>query len=438
MQPPFHPDLTSLCRASYRRMPGEREPLGNRDNRVESDAENARDEDRRPRRLELRQRDRRLDLDTQRLGGSAEVIAHDCADHREYARNLQGREDKRQAGRDAESAIDRNLTRRIGAHQLDRLGIDGGEASQRVHQNGQEAEDRRDDDLRPRAQQAEPGVRDRCEGDDRDGVRRDRVGHQRSADALPSGEGEPDEKGEAAAEREPCQRLLEGEPAGAPERAALVPERAYHGREPRQQEALDMEDVRDHPLPGDDPEGEDCDRREPVASAPADAPERPAGNGLCKRRHVSVASSTTSSAPTACRRSRTSVTSSKNRGSSRVSAVRGCGRSTSTIPVIRPGRADITATRVERNTASWIECVTKITVEPVSDPMRSSVDFPQPEGPISETKSPRAISRSMSCSAVTPARAKVFERLRIETTVSALMRRAPARGGRPASRRRRP
>ena len=52
----------------------------------------------------------------------------------------------------------------------------------------------------------------------------------------------------------------------------------------------------------------------------------------------------------------------------RVSAFRGWGRSTSTIAAIRPGRVDMTTTRVERKTASAIECVTKITVEPVSRP----------------------------------------------------------------------
>ena len=65
-------------------------------------------------------------------------------------------------------------------------------------------------------------------------------------------------------------------------------------------------------------------------------------------------------------------TSSKKRASSRVSCVRGCGRSTSTICAIRPGRGDITTTRVERNTASAIECVTKTTVQPVSSQICSS------------------------------------------------------------------
>ena len=56
-------------------------------------------------------------------------------------------------------------------------------------------------------------------------------------------------------------------------------------------------------------------------------------------------------------------------------AVRGCGRSIGTTALIRPGRADITTTRVERNTASEIECVTKITVDSVSSHSRSSSRF---------------------------------------------------------------
>ena len=72
--------------------------------------------------------------------------------------------------------------------------------------------------------------------------------------------------------------------------------------------------------------------------------------------------------------SRTSVTSSKKRGASRVSTPRGLGRSISTIPAIRPGRGLITTTRDERNTASEIECVTKTTVERETLPDREQLE----------------------------------------------------------------
>src|SRR5207253_2496345 len=117
------------------------------------------------------------------------------------------------------------------------------------------------------------------------------------------------------------ERLLEREPAGAPEEAALVPERAYDRREAREQEALDVEDVGDQPLPRCDPEAEDGERGDPVLRAATDAAhERPPRERLRDRAHSNAASSSTSSAPAAWSSSRTWVTSSKKRGSSRVAA----------------------------------------------------------------------------------------------------------------------
>ena len=56
-------------------------------------------------------------------------------------------------------------------------------------------------------------------------------------------------------------------------------------------------------------------------------------------------------------------------------AVRGCGRSIGITSEIRPGRGDMTTTRVERKTASAIECVTKTIVDSVSSQIRSSSPF---------------------------------------------------------------
>src|SRR6188472_2113520 len=67
----------------------------------------------------------------------------------------------------------------------------------------------------------------------------------------------------------------------------------------------------------------------------------------------------------------------------------------------------------------------------IRSPMiRSSVDLPQPEGPISETNSPSAISRSIPCSAVVWPNS--FVKPAILTT---LIRGSPGRGARRASRR---
>ena len=73
--------------------------------------------------------------------------------------------------------------------------------------------------------------------------------------------------------------------------------------------------------------------------------------------------------------SRTSVTFAKNAVSSRVSTSRSGPRSTSITSVMRPGRGDITTTRVDRYTASGIEWVTNTTVVAVSRQMRRSSDL---------------------------------------------------------------
>ena len=108
--------------------------------------------------------------------------------------------------------------------------------------------------------------------------------------------------------------------------------------------------------------------------------------------------------------SRTVVISSKKRGSSRVSIVRGCVRSTSTMPAIRPGRADITTTRVERKTASGIECVTNTTVLPAFSQIRRSSMFRR--------------SRVISSSA--PNGSSISSSARIERRARARSRRAAA------------
>ena len=109
----------------------------------------------------------------------------------------------------------------------------------------------------------------------------------------------------------------------------------------------------DRALPQRDPGDEDEERRDPLLQLLA-------GRGSFAERRSSSGSRCS---PRLRSSSRTCVTSSKNRGSSRVSTVRVAGRSMSTTPAMRPGRGLITTTRVERKTASEIECVTKTTVE---------------------------------------------------------------------------
>src|SRR5581483_12490207 len=157
-------------------------------------------------------------------------------------------------------------------------------------------------------------------------------------------EGERDDDAEPRADREPAEGLLQREPARVSEHAPVVVQGLCDLPRRRQQELAEPRCERE--LPEQHPGGEDDDHGRPVLQA---------------TRHSSpsaISCAVACSAPPFTSASRTSVTSSKNRGSSRTSFVRGCGRATSIICAIRPGRADITTTRVERNTASGIECVT--------------------------------------------------------------------------------
>src|SRR5262249_38674888 len=150
-------------------------------------------------------------------------------------------------------------------------------------------------------------------------------------------------------------------PAGAQEQVVVVPERPRDQGGAREQELPG--ERREDPLPGRDADREHEHRRKPLAGAPTGVAREPTAAGALGRGRRGHASSPAASfaGPAAwpwASASRTVVTSSKYRGSSRVSIVRGCGRSISTTSVIRPGRADITTTRVERKTASAIEWVT--------------------------------------------------------------------------------
>src|SRR4051794_34106893 len=251
------------------------------------------------------------------------------------------------------------------------------QAAQRVDEDGKEAEDGGGRHPRGRRQRVEPRVEDGGERDDRNRVRRDGDRHQRRGDPAEPREQEREEDAGRRADCEAAERLLQREPAGAPEERALRPERARDRSGLRQEELLDVECV-DRDLPDRDAQDEDRDRRDPVDGARADLLQ----DGAARRRldddahsAVSAVTEPCSSAPTPRSSSRTSVTSSKKRGSSRVSTERGWGRSTFTIPATRPGRGLITTTRVERNTASEIECVAKMTVDCIRRQISSSSMF---------------------------------------------------------------
>ena len=174
----------------------------------------ARDENRGPAELVPRERDRALDLHAERLRRPAEVVADDRADHREHARDLQGREDVRaatpgsaRAGRSSAAAPRRSASARSTPGCTD---------------------------VSPRSVFTSTGKKQRtaaitifdhglsmpnqafvigANAIDRNRVRRDQVRHQRVPERAPAGEDERRDDRDAAAEDEPAERLLEGDPA---------------------------------------------------------------------------------------------------------------------------------------------------------------------------------------------------------------------------------
>src|SRR5579862_8978290 len=97
--------LRALCL----RAPAEHDALRRDDGAVERDSEQRRDEDPRPRRLELEDLGVGVDEHTERIQRAAEVLADDRADHREHARNLQRGEEEGERARHADAAPDLEL-----------------------------------------------------------------------------------------------------------------------------------------------------------------------------------------------------------------------------------------------------------------------------------------------------------------------------------------
>ena len=163
---------------------------------------------------------------------------------------------------------------------------------------------------------------------------------------------------------EAADRLLEREPSGRDERVPAVPERLEDVRERRQEEALDVESAHE-PLPQRDPDHEHEHRGQPVARAPADAVgERPARQrlrrpwGRCSC--LDLLRHTASAPPGAQELAHLRHELEEARVLARLDRPRP-RQVDGTTSAIRPGRGDMTTTRVERKTASAIECVTKRT-----------------------------------------------------------------------------
>ena len=145
--------------------------------------------------------------------------------------DLEGREEVWQGVRDPDQAQDRPFRRRVGAHQLERRGLDLGQPARDVDEDREEDQDRHDHHLGQRVEHAEPVVHERREGDDRDRARPDRDRQQQLAGGHETGGQEGDDDAGGRPDGQPAERLEEGRRRRRPERPAagspVVAERGH-------------------------------------------------------------------------------------------------------------------------------------------------------------------------------------------------------------------
>ena len=209
--------------------------------------------------------------------------------------------------------------------------------------------------------EAEPVVEQRREGEDRDRAGRDRERHQRVLHRAVARRDRPDDDPGGRADDQAADDLEERVAGGVEELGQVRLPGDRDGERARQDELLDLEDA-DGELPDDEEADEQQDRRAPVAR-PADGasddpepladsrldrwrrtrhPDRP--SAATRRPSVEPGERVASSPRSASRTDRHEPEVRLASRASRWSARR--GRSMSTIDAIRPGRADMTTTRV--------------------------------------------------------------------------------------------
>src|SRR5215210_6555435 len=361
------------------------------DEQVEADPDRRGEDDRRPRAVEGEERRLRRDVLAEAAPRRRKILGDNGANRRERRRDAERREHERHRVRDADTAKYLPLWRGVRPHQLERGWIHGEEPADGADHDGEKDEDGRDHRLRNLRIDAEPVVEDRGERDDRHRVRGDRKREERSAN---TGESRGDAAGQDAghdADQEPAEDLAERVGGRRNEdREVRLPRCGYRERA-RQDELLEAERPDDHFPDGYGAEKRHEGRRD-VACLPHGEETRggPARRlrdrrdchwpGPSARARASAASCRSDdsgevSESGALSASRTCVTSWKYRSISRVSTLRSRGRSIGMIFEMRPGLADITATRVDRKTASGIEWVTKMTVVRVRPQMPCSSRF---------------------------------------------------------------
>src|SRR5207249_82684 len=115
-----------------RSVPRDRDALDRDDDKEERNADGRGHHDRGPGIRESKERGLGDDELTKHRTRPAEILRDDCADQRECRAHLHGGEDVRERVRDPDFREDRELARRIRAHELERGLVDEGEPAERV------------------------------------------------------------------------------------------------------------------------------------------------------------------------------------------------------------------------------------------------------------------------------------------------------------------
>ena len=314
-------DLPCYPTPRHRGMPAHRVPLGESDHAVER-SPRARDDDRGPRRGVPGEVDRAQDDRPRAPQGPSEIFADHRADHRKDARHLRGGEHVWERGRNPDASEGTvALGRRIATASARATGVDGREAAQRVDEHREEAQDCGDRDLR-RGLRAEPDVVIGANAMIGMAFAAIRYGIK----ALPNGRQRA--RTSAVTIAKPLPRT---NPPTASFNVIHAPRRSRSRSSMRARTTSENLGSRKSSTPSTSGkshcqatsrQAEDDDCRHPVAHLLTEAP---GSSGRPSHRAHAISSSvasvsSTSSAPVAWSDSRTWVTSSKNRGSSRVSS----------------------------------------------------------------------------------------------------------------------
>ena len=252
----------------------------------------------------------------------------------------------------------------------------------------------------------------RCDRDDRRHLQQDRVGEEARLDPAALHEQQRDRGADQRGGGQRGERDADGDAERVEQQRAVGDERL---RDPQRR----GHQVRRH-VPGDDQRLPGRSATSATASGAAQRSQRASlrligrtsGPDGCTVRPADRASpprrppcagASSASAPAAATQADSRRACAANAGEWRNASSRGYGSSIATSASTRPGRAPMTTTRVDRNTASAMLCVTKTTVSP--RPAHSASSSPSSRCRVNSSSAPNGSSISSRSGAVTSARA---------------------------------